>query len=96
MTNKGHFKNTPGYSGSITLRFSDKNVITLALMQELIPNEGDAWEYFLKNLKKAFFKANELNVDVNQLKKLHPFDQISSDKVDENVLEFCDRSFLKM
>ena len=95
LTNKGHFKNTPGYSGSITLRFSDKNVITLALMQELIPNEGDAWEYFLKNLKKAFFKADELNVDVDQLKKLHPFDQISSDKVDENVLEFCDRSLFE-
>ena len=95
LTNKGHFKNTPGYSGSITLRFSDKNVITLALMQELIPNEGDAWEYFLENLKKAFFKANEIDVDVDQLKKLHPFDQISSDKVDENVFEFCDRSLFE-
>ena len=95
LTNKGHFKNTPGYSGSITLRFSDKNVITLALMQELIPNEGDAWEYFLKNLKEAFFKANEIDEDTDQLEKLHPFDQINSDQVNENVLKFCDKSFFE-
>ena len=95
LTNKGHFKNTPGYSGSITLRFSDKNVITLALMQELVPNEGDAWEYFLENLKKAFFKANKIGVNVDQLSKLEPFDQIRCDDIDEKVLEFCDRSLFE-
>jgi len=95
LTNKGLFKNTPGYSGSITLKFSDKNVITLALMQELIPNEGDAWAYFMKNLKKTFFKADELNETGDHLQKLKPFDQISCNQIDENLLSFCDKSLFE-
>lgn len=95
LTNKGHFKNTPGYSGSITLRFSDKNVITLALMQELVPNEGDAWDYFLKQIKSAFFKLNDLDEDWSQLQKLNPFDHIRVGEIDHQVLKFCDRSLFE-
>ena len=97
LTNKGHFKNTPGYSGSITLRFSDKNVITLALMQELVPNEGDAWDYFLKNIKEAFFKIREREkeTDWHQLKKLDPFERVRVGEIDHTVLDLCGRDFFE-
>lgn len=76
LTNKGQFKNTPGYAGSITLKFSDKNVMTIALMQEMIPNQGDAWEYFSSSIKNSFLKLSELQIEVSKLPKLGKYEQI--------------------
>ncbi len=76
LTNKGQFKNTPGYAGSITLKFSDKNVMTIALMQEMIPNQGDAWEYFSASIKNSFLKLSELQIEVSKLPKLGKYEQI--------------------
>ncbi|PJB11302.1 MAG: trehalose synthase [Flavobacteriales bacterium CG_4_9_14_3_um_filter_40_17] len=80
LTETGHFKNTPAYLGSINLNFSDKNTITLGLMQELIPNEGDAWSYFLKVLDEVFMNLQKNKIDIKALPeialftKLHPSD----------------------
>ncbi|MGB3774301.1 MAG: phosphotransferase [Leeuwenhoekiella sp.] len=95
MTVKGIFKNTPKYLGSITLRFSDKNVITLGLLQELVPNQGDAWAYFTDNLKAAFAELSKQGVDVHKLQKTRNFQQISVSKVPENILSWCPKVFFK-
>ena len=93
MTTKGLFKNTPKYLGSITLRFSDKNVITLGLLQELVPNKGDAWEYFTKNLKGIFEELSRQQQDVYQLKLTRPFEQLDVDQISEGILSWCPKSF---
>ncbi len=95
LTDKGVFKNTPKYSGSITLRFSDKNVITLALMQQLVPNEGDAWEYFLKQLKNIFKKLSEIHPDVSQLEPIGIFDKIDPSIIPEEIMKYCPMRFFE-
>lgn len=95
LTIKGHFKNTPGYAGSITLKFSHKNIITLGLMQELIPNEGDAWEYLIKNLEKCFATLSNKELDVKLSEPLSKFKQISPSEVDSNLLEWCPKSLFE-
>lgn len=48
------FKHTPPYLGSINIIDSDNINITIALMQKLVPNNGDAWDYFLNELKTIY------------------------------------------
>ncbi len=54
LSDKKDFKNTPPYLGSMNIIDSEKTNITIALMQKLVPNNGDAWEYFLKELHVIF------------------------------------------
>ena len=42
LTERMNFKSSPAYVGSISLALPEGN-ITLGLMQELVPNQGDAW-----------------------------------------------------
>jgi hypothetical protein len=48
-----NFKSSPAYTGSISVAFSEGN-ITLGLMQELVPNQGDAWQFMLEN--RSYFE----------------------------------------
>ncbi|WP_298539874.1 phosphotransferase [uncultured Aquimarina sp.] len=95
LTDKGVFKNTPKYSGSITLRFSDKNVITLALMQQLVPNQGDAWEYFLDQLKDIYETLNEVHPDVMKLQHIDMFDKIDINAIPEEIRQYVPISFFE-
>ncbi|MGB5942614.1 MAG: trehalose synthase [Leeuwenhoekiella sp.] len=95
LTMKGIFSNTPKYLGSITLRFSDKNVITLGLMQELVPNEGDAWEYFTDHLKASFLLLNEQKPDISTFKELPNLAQIDPGQIDEKITAWCPVEFFE-
>ncbi|TKS56588.1 trehalose synthase [Mesohalobacter halotolerans] len=95
LTNKGYFTNTPGYAGSITIKFSDKNIMTLALMQELIPNQGDAWEYFVQNIEKAYRKLTEKQYNVKSLNVLKKYNQIKVDDIDPKLLKWFDRDIFE-
>ncbi len=48
LTERSDFKNTPTYEGSVNVKHDKEDTITLALMQELVPNQGDAWAYMLE------------------------------------------------
>ncbi len=54
LSEKKQFKNTPAYLGSMQIKDHENVDITIALMQEMVPNEGDAWDYMLKELHKVF------------------------------------------
>jgi maltose alpha-D-glucosyltransferase/alpha-amylase len=95
LTNKGYFTNTPGYCGSITLKFSDKNTMTLALMQELVENQGDAWEYFVKNIEKSYSKLSDEGYDVKPLLILPKYMQITLDDIDPELLKWFDREIFE-
>ncbi|MHA7057456.1 maltokinase N-terminal cap-like domain-containing protein [Aquimarina sp. M1] len=95
LTDKGIFKNTPKYSGSITLRFSDKNVITLALLQQLVPNQGDAWEYFSNELKEIYETLQHVHPDVMKLKPIGMFDKINIKTIPEEIREHVPISFFE-
>jgi predicted trehalose synthase len=55
-----NYKNTPAYTGSINLALPEGN-ITLGLMQELVPNQGDAWQFTLEQIDSVFEYLKEKN-----------------------------------
>jgi maltose alpha-D-glucosyltransferase/alpha-amylase len=95
LTNKGYFTNTPGYCGSITLKFSDKNTMTLALMQELVENQGDAWEYFVENIEKSYSKLSKEGHDVMKLEVLPKYLQIKLDDINPDILKWFNREIFE-
>ncbi|WP_445736870.1 trehalose synthase [Mariniflexile sp.] len=66
LSEKKEFKNTPSYLGSINLVDADNDYITIALMQEMVPNQGDAWHFMLKELNTVFsnIKLKEINIAI--------------------------------
>lgn len=59
LTEKTDFENSPKFAGAIELDKGPKNKIVLGMLQELVPNNGDAWEYTRDTLERYFE-----NVDV--------------------------------
>ena len=53
LTERMNFDHSPAYTGSISIVSSDGN-ITLGLMQELVPNQGDAWKFMLEEVDQIF------------------------------------------
>ena len=95
LTMKGIFKNTPKYLGSITLKFSNKNVITLGLMQELVPNQGDAWEYFIHNLKLTFEELSRQKPKLETLRPTAYLHQIAITDIPSSILAWCPVEFFE-
>ncbi len=53
LTDRGEFAHTPKVAGGLELR-DNGDVSTLAILQEYVPNEGDAWTYTLDTLRRYF------------------------------------------
>ncbi|MEX2565281.1 MAG: maltose alpha-D-glucosyltransferase [Cyclobacteriaceae bacterium] len=60
LTEKAHFKNVPNFLGEISLLHKDKTSTVLAMVQEAVPNQGDAWEYIKDSLHIYFEKVQVL------------------------------------
>ena len=73
LSEKKEFKNTPAYLGSINIIDSDNMNITIGLMQEMIPNQGDAWDFFQKELHKVFSNLDHKKININNLPDIELF-----------------------
>lgn len=45
LTEQNKFKQIPAFAGSIELSHPEKNGMLLVMLQQLVPNNGDAWKY---------------------------------------------------
>ena len=72
LTEKTEYKNSPRFVGAIEYEAEKKNIIVLGMMQDLIPNQGDAWDYTKDALKRFFERVLTRN-------KEHEFEDIGSD-----------------
>jgi maltose alpha-D-glucosyltransferase / alpha-amylase len=54
LSNRTSFQNIHQYAGKITYEQPNTEPITLGLIKKYIPNQGDAWIYFLDAAKKYF------------------------------------------
>ncbi len=54
LTETARFANIPPFGGSIEARRADEEPSTIALLQGLVPNEGDGWEWSLDELDRYF------------------------------------------
>jgi maltose alpha-D-glucosyltransferase / alpha-amylase len=54
LSEKAHYPNIPPFAGSLEFKKSGREPILLALMQEFIPNQGDAWSYSLSAVGRYY------------------------------------------
>lgn len=97
LSDKKGFKNTPSYQGSINIIDSDNLIITIALMQGLVPNQGDAWEYMLGKLKGVFENLEQKNIEINQLPRTELFARLTIADVPPQIIDWAGLSlFLEL
>lgn len=99
LSEKKGFSNTPSYQGSINVLDSEEVElsITIALMQELVPNQGDAWDYMLKELKTVFNNLKNKQIDIDSLPKLKIFSKIDVKEIPHQIKDWVGLDiFLKL
>lgn len=90
------YKNTPAYQGSINVVEDDFN-ITVALMQELVPNQGDAWDYMLKEVKKIYGNLEYKNITIANLPEVPIFASLGINDVPHQIIDWAGLNiFLKL
>lgn len=96
LTERMKFKHTPAYKGSINVAMADDN-ITLALMQELVPNQGDAWKYMLDAIDGVFDNLKNKKIKINSLPDLALFKSITINRIPPEIIDWAGLSlFLKV
>ena len=54
LTDRTSFENTPAVAGSLEYDVNGGESITLAVLHDFVPNEGDAWQYTLDALSRYY------------------------------------------
>jgi len=57
LTQKAKFDHAPRYAGAIEYRAARKATMTLAVLHDFVPNEGNAWEYTCRSVRDYFERA---------------------------------------
>jgi maltose alpha-D-glucosyltransferase/alpha-amylase len=57
LTEQTDFRHVPRVAGALEIRDRRSEPVTLGILQELIPNEGDAWSYTLDALGRYFVRV---------------------------------------
>ena len=89
LSEKKEFKNTPSYLGSINLLSVDNDYITIALMQEMVPNQGDAWDYMLKELFSVFLNIKEKNININALPDTELYQRLTIADIPPQIIDWA-------
>lgn len=97
LSERKEYKNTPAYQGSISIMDTDNVNVTIALMQELVPNEGDAWDFMLKELNKIFSTLEYKQINVRELPNTALFDRLEIRDVPPEIIDWAGLNiFLKL
>lgn len=89
LSEKKEFKNTPAYLGSMQIKDQENTNITIALMNELVPNEGDAWDYMLKELHKIFSNLEYKRIQIDKLPKTERFKRLSIREIPPQIIDWA-------
>ncbi|MGB5417920.1 trehalose synthase [Algibacter sp.] len=89
LSDKKDFKNTPSYLGSLNIVDSDDVNITIGLMQEMVPNEGDAWDYMLKELHKVFSNIEYKNIKIHSLPNTELYQRLTIQGIPPQIIDWA-------
>ena len=89
LSERKGFRNIPAYKGSLSIMDTDNVNITIALMQELVPNQGDAWEYMLKEMDKIFGNLERKSIAIDQLPTIPLFKLLSIREVPPEIIDWA-------
>ncbi len=87
LSEKKDYKNTPAYLGSVQIKDNDIN-ITIGLMQEMVENQGDAWEYMLVEFHKVFSNLEYKRIDISKLPKAEDFGHLEIRDVPAQIIDW--------
>lgn len=97
LTEKSKFQNIPAYVGSINLALDGGDTITLGLMQNLIENEGDAWNYMLDELKTVFANLEKKRIKPNRFPDIALYRRQPINSIPPEIIDFAGLNlFLKV
>ncbi len=97
LSDKKDYKNTPAYLGSIQIKDSDNTNITIGLMQQMVQNEGDAWDYMLRELHKVFSNLEYKNIVISHLPNTEDFGRLEITDVPPQIIDWAGLNiFLKI
>ncbi|XLS27736.1 trehalose synthase [Flavobacteriaceae bacterium M23B6Z8] len=89
LTERSDFKNTPAYHGSINLKHGEDDTITLGLMQELVPNQGDAWKYMLEELDKVYGNLEYKKIEIARLPEISLFKRLKITDIPPEIIDWA-------
>ena len=96
LTERMDFKSSPAYTGSINLNLSEGN-ITLGLMQELVPNQGDAWKFMLEQTDSVFENLARKKIKIDKLPNIDLFKRLKINEIPPEIIDWVGLSlFLKI
>jgi trehalose synthase-fused probable maltokinase len=96
LTERMHFPNSPAYTGSINLALSEGN-ITLGLMQELVPNQGDAWKFMLEQTDGVFDNLKRKKIKIDKLPDIQMFKRLKINEIPPEIIDWVGLSlFLRI
>jgi maltose alpha-D-glucosyltransferase/alpha-amylase len=85
LSEKKGFKNTPSYLGSINL---DSENITIGLMQKMIPNQGNAWDYMQEELHKVFLHIEYKNIHIDKLPDTESYKRLTIEDIPPQIIDW--------
>lgn len=88
LTERMDFKNSPAYIGSISVVLTDGN-ITLGLMQELVPNQGDAWQFMLNEVDGIFDNLKNKKINISKLPDIELFKRLKVNEVPHEIIDWA-------
>lgn len=88
LTEKKEFENTPAYQGSLNVIDSEKEIVSIALMQKMVPNQGDAWEYMLKELDKVFTAIASKKIEIQSLPKTELYSRLKIEAIPNDIINW--------
>lgn len=88
LTERMDFRNTPAYMGSMSFNSSDGN-ITLGLMQELVPNQGDAWKFMLEEIDGVFCNLKNKKINIEKLPPVKLFKHLKISEIPPEIIDWA-------
>ena len=96
LTERMDFKSSPAYMGSISVTLSEGN-ITLGLMQELVPNQGDAWQFMLGEVDTIFENLKHKKINISKLPDIELFKRLKINEIPHEIIDWAGLSiFLRI
>jgi len=94
LSEKKGFKNTPNFLGSLNIVDSENSHITIALMQKMVENQGDAWDYMLKEVHNVFLNLESKNINVDNLPPTELFLRLGINDVPPQIIDWVGLNLL--
>ena len=89
LSERKEFKNTPAYQGSLSIQDADNVNVTIALMQEMVPNQGDAWDFMLQETHKIFSNLEYKGIRVDSLPQVELFQRLKIREVPPEIIDWA-------